>query len=485
MRGNFVRIKLAVSAFYLATACSSLTPLAVSNVVPHQKYQASNLRDGDQHMAKGYAFLRETETSSANFYLARSAFERAAIIRVDDPTPEYLKGYAFFELGQYKNATRAFVSAALLDQTSDAWWLASLAALRSGYEIAAQSLYEQGRRTNSRTSVTLSSFMDSLYGSVPNANDVVVKGTFPAINSFACNSDSDEVNEIQGLCASDLELEFYVLERTIKSNSKFGQDLISNLSFNVLGGRERTIEDNSASSSTGSSSTSSNTLITNTITLDVPSLNYDLSFASDDETESVITATPKMRVRVNDDSTITSGLKRNIALPGEDFSRGLEVQSGIDITASLGSFTEHGGRIVAAVSFSDPSDVIINGAYIELQSNTSSMTTTGEVFYNEAFILTSLETAGHYVSAAGQTGLRNLPAVGAIFGQTKVINARKEFVVIGVLREPDNITLAAEAQFIKILDEKGIVISSAARRKPIVHTMPSLKSIITEIGLLK
>lgn len=96
MRGNFVRIKLAVSAFYLATACSSLTPLAVSNVVPHQKYQASNLRDGDQHMAKGYAFLRETETSSANFYLARSAFERAAIIRVDDPTPEYLKGYAFF-----------------------------------------------------------------------------------------------------------------------------------------------------------------------------------------------------------------------------------------------------------------------------------------------------------------------------------------------------------------------------------------------------
>ena len=476
---NFIGAQYTLSVFFLVTACSSFTPSVPGNEVFDQTHQASNLRDGDQHMAKGYAFLRRAEVVSSDFYFARSAFERAAIIRVDDPTPEYLKGYAFFELGQYRDATLAFVSAALLNHTSDAWWLASLAALRSGHEMAAQSLYEQGRRANSGTSATLSSFMESLYGSVPNANDVVVNGTFPAINSFTCNGISDEVEEVEGLCASDLELEFYIVERTLRSDSTSGQDLIGNLSLNVLGGR--IINDSSSSNSTSSNSTS----IASTITLDVPSINYDLSFASDGEVSNTVTATPRMRVRLNEDSIIASGLSRTVVLPGEDFSRGLEVTSGINLTVSLGSFTEIGGRIVASVEFSDPSELIATGSYVELQNNTSSMTVAGEAFYNEAFILGSLETTGHYSQAAGQTGLRDLPVVGAIFGQTNVKNRRKEFVVMGVLRQPASIAFYEEARVIAMLSENSIEISSGARRKPIVHTMPSLRSIITEMGLLK
>jgi hypothetical protein len=63
-----------------------------------------NPRDGDLHMANGYASLRQSKIAPSGLYFARSAFERAAIIKVDDPIPEYLTGYSLFELGQYKPA---------------------------------------------------------------------------------------------------------------------------------------------------------------------------------------------------------------------------------------------------------------------------------------------------------------------------------------------------------------------------------------------
>jgi len=450
-----------------------------------------NPRDGDLHMANGYASLRQSKIAPSGFYFARSAFERAAIIKVDDPIPEYLTGYSLFELGQYKDASRSFVSASLLDRTADGWWLASLSALRAGHEIAAQSLYEQGKRANPGLSVELKLFMEELYGSSRQPNDIIIDNTLSSINAFECNDVSDEIENVEKLCASDLEIELYIVERVIDAGSIVGKNLLEDLSVDIYGSR-KVIESSSSTggsnSSTGGSNSSANsTAISNSISLDIPSLNYDLSLASDHETSDTVTATPKLRVRLNEPSTMVSGEKTIIVSAGSsgaDLTRGVETQSGINISVSLGRFTESGGQIIASVEISDTSELSVTDGYARLTNNSSNLDTAGEVFYNTAFVLGSLDYREDILTNSGEKALRNLPVLGGLFGQSQSKNVRKELAVLGVLRQPAKIITNDEAQFLSQLGERGIASASRARRQPIVHTMPPFKDFILELGLL-
>lgn len=439
-----------------------------------------NPRDGDLHMANGYAFLQRSENSPSDFYFARSAFERAAVIKVDDPIPEYLTGYSFFVLGQYNDAYRAFVSAALLDRTADGWWLASLSALRAGNEIAAQSLYDQGKLANAGRSEELRKFMESMYGSVHKSNDVITRNTLSAITQFECSNEYDEVENFERLCASDLEIEFFIVERDISAGSIVGQDLLSDLSLNIYGSRK-------VNEARTSSNSINSTSISQSLSLDLASLSYDLSIASNGELSDTVTATPQLRVRLNNPSTMTSGQMVTIVtsgVSGADLSRGVQTRSGITISTSLTYFDQVGAQIIASVEVSDTSDLEIRDGFARLSNNSSKIETAREVEYNAAFVLGSLDYREETLRGSGQIGLRNLPILGAFFGQTESANFSKEVVVLGVLRQPARIVTNEEALFLSQIGERGVATASRARRQPIVHTMPSIRDFIVEIGLL-
>jgi len=243
----------------------------------------------------------------------------------------------------------------------------------------------------------------------------------------------------------------------------------------------------SSSSTGGSNSSANSTAISNSISLDIPSLNYDLSLASDHETSDTVTATPKLRVRLNEPSTMVSGEKTIIVSAGSsgaDLTRGVETQSGINISVSLGRFTESGGQIIASVEISDTSELSVTDGYARLSNNSSNLNTAGEVFYNTAFVLGSLDYREDILTNGGEKALRNVPVLGGLFGQSQSKNVRKELAVLGVLRQPAKIITNDEAQFLSQLGERGIASASRARRQPIVHTMPPFKDFIVELGLL-
>lgn len=441
---------------------------------------APNPRDGDLHMANGYAFLQRAKNSPSGFYFARSAFERASVIKVDDAIPEYLTGYSFFALGQYNDASRAFVSAALLDRSADGWWLASLSALRAGNEITAQSLYDQGKLENNGRSNELKKFMESMYGSAGQLNDIIVKNTLPSITEFDCINESDIVENIKRLCASDLEIVFFIVERDISARSSVGQDLLSDLSLDIYGSRK-----------VNEMRTSQNTVATKSISkslsLDLASLSYDLSVASNGELSDTITATPQMRVRLNTPSTMTSGQMVTIVTSGTsgaDLTRGVQTSSGITVSTSLTHFDEFGAQIVASVEVSDISNLEVRDGFARLSNNSSKIETAREIEYNTAFLLGSLDYQEETLQGSGQVGLRSLPVLGILFSQTESANFNKEVVVLGILQQPERIAANEEGQFLSQISERGVVIASSSRRQPIAHTMPPIRNFIVEIGLL-
>mgnify|MGYP002632050243 FL=1 len=442
-----------------------------------------NRRDGDLHMANGYSYLKTAQIEPSGFFFARAAFERAAVIKVDDPIPVYLTGYSFFELGQYADASRYFVSAALLDRTADGWWLASLSELRAGHEIAAQSLYDQGKRANPGRSIKLKTFMESLYGLASQSNDVVVRNTLFPITAFECTDVSGEVENVDRLCASDLEIEFFIIERTISAGSKVGQDILSDLSLDIEGSRR-------VSQTSSSSNPVPSTSFSQSISLDIPSLNYDLSLASNGEMSDTVTASPQIRVYLNKPSTMTSGEKITLVSSGSsgssgtDLSRSIVTQSGITISASLSRFNETSAQIVASLEISDTSSLEIKDGFARLSNNTSKLDTAREVEYNTAFVLGSLRYREELLKGRGQTGLRNVPVLGALFGQTESSSIKKELAVLGVLRQPARIVKNEEAQFLSQIGERGVASANRARRQPVVHTMPPMRDFMADIGLL-
>ena len=477
---------LLVSCALAITSCTSTDLLETDNQrindlrIGSSSIVTINPRDGDLHMANGYGFLQQAKNSPSDLYFARSAFERAAVLKVDDPIPHFLTGYSFFALGQYEDATRAFVSAAFLDQTADGWWLASLSALRAGNEIAAQTLYDQGKIAETGRSNKLQKFMQSMYGSAQQSSDVVVRSELTPITQFKCGLEYANIEDAERICASDLEIEFFIVEREIFAGSIVGQDLLSDLSLDIDGSRR-------VNESRTSSSSSNLVSFSQSLSLDLASLSYDLSLASNGEVSDTVTATPKLRVRLSQPSIMTSGKQVTIVAAGTsgpDLARGVQTRSGITINTSLSYFDGIGAQILASVEVSDTSNLEVNSGFAKLSNNSSKIDTAKEVKYNTAFVLGSLDYREEILRGNGQIGLRSLPALGVLFGQTESLNLTKEVVILGILRPPAEIGTNEEAQFLFQIGERGVATARRARRQPIVHTMPSMREFIVEMGLL-
>jgi tetratricopeptide (TPR) repeat protein len=430
-----------------------------------------NPRDGDMHMANGYALLVANNAATEDLFFARSAFERASVIRVDDPAPEYLRAYTYFELGQYNDALLAFISAALLDRTSDAWWLAALSSLRAGHEVLAYSLFLKGKEEGEATSPTLEQFMRALYESPADSSDVITESRPRPIAGLRCVDPSQAIDGVEALCASDLQAEFYLVERAVSAGAAEGQDLLQDLSLVISGSNSRT---------TGSAVDVRET----NLSLDVPSLTYDLSIASNSKSSTTVKATPKMRVRLNEASTINIGSLVTIVADNADISRGVDRTSGVSISATLGWFTDVGGQIIVGVNISDKSIFSVTEGFGQLVNNESDLQSAAEVRYNEAFVLGSMQFEEFIVTGSGQAGLQKLPVLGALFRRNTNEVIDKELVVLGILRQPEQIANNKEARLLDALTRVDVQPQSSARRRPIVHMAPTLRQVFSDLNIL-
>lgn len=442
---------------------------------------------GQAHLSRGKALLQAPGNASDDLYFARSALERAAVLQVDNPEPYFLAGYANFRLGNYDYAYQSFLTAARLDGQADGWWLAALAALRSRHELLAQALYSRGASAGGARSATLATYMNSLYGN--GGKTVAKRDDLSEVQPFFCSASDDEIEGYGEICSSDLQVELFIVQRQAEAGSAIGQDLLADLSVGLEGSplefsKERTKSTTTSAGDTEASVDDSTEISrSNTITVDLPSINYALSMATDAEAVSSVSSTPILNVSLGQDANLFVG--QNLHIIGADAQDNtLDEDIGIKIEIELNSFSQSAVTMHAKAELSDFVPPTLGEAFTKVEIDSSSVESGGRVPYNSAFLLGSLEMTSRTDAQGGQKGLRQIPMLGDLFGERITNLETHEVAILLTVRPPDAIKRQTEARLLEELKSFGLSIPTVARRQPIIHKTPSLAVITTELGLL-
>ena len=439
--------------------------------------------DGAAHMSNGMSLLARSGKSSGELYFARSAFERAAALRIDDANPHFLSGYSNYLLGDYEAAYQSFVAAANLDKHADGWWLASLSALRARKEFLAQALYQRGARADQARSISLSSFMATLY-SGSDGLEVVAKNITPySDEEFVCKDPEDEVDAVNVSCTGDAKVEIFIVERNSSAGARIGQDLVGNLSVGLSGnlfGYDRSVSRDKVSG------TRDDTLNTaSNISVDLQSINYALSFAADDESVAYVNSMPVLTARLGSEAKVFSGQTVKLLAGGDRAKDGIDEEIGTTVSFNLVGFTESEAMFDAEVELSNYVPPKVNGNFAQLETDTTNVAASGRVPFNQAFLLGSLEYTERADFKTGQTGIRNVPVIGNLFGKHESGISRTETAVLAIVRPPTKIGYNQEIIDLLAYERFGLKASDKVSRRPLAHTAPSLSLVLHELGLIQ
>lgn len=478
--------------FVVLVSCSIITGCSSLNMSQHN---SDRLRDvvygssaqpqidalnGDAHLNNGLALLARSGKSPGELYFARSAFERAAVLKIDDPRPHFLSGYSNYLLGDYGAAYQSFVSAAVLDKSADGWWLASLSALQGRNELLAQALYNKGLKVSNSSSALLDTFMNKIYGGSEGLENRADRVAEVSYDNFNCSTLADDPLPGEINCEGDAKVEFFIVQRSSGAGSSIGQDLVSKISIG-LGGTLLNYDRNYFKDDSGSST---ETTKNRNVSVDLPSINYALSLAADNGSVSYVNSMPILSARLGVESKIFSGQSIKILATG-DGSSVIDEDVGTTVSFKLVGFTESEAIFDANVEMSDFSAPSFSSNFAQLGTNTTSVFASASVPYNRAFLLGSLEYTSRTDVNSGQTGIRNVPLLGNFFSNHRSDLSRTETAVLAIVRPPSKIGYNQEFVDLKAMRKLGVITPIKASRRPIAHLAPPISVILSEIGILK
>jgi hypothetical protein len=476
---------LSVFSLLITSNCTDLSsPLSLtSNPTKNESILPENLDmgilSGDGHLKNGVKLLNSPNRSKSNIYFARSAFEKSALVKVDDPTPFFLAGYSNYLLGDYPQAYRNFVSAAGLAEYSDGWFLASLSALRAGHELAAQATYNHGRKIGSGRSKVLETYMNELYASTAKNRVKSELASQLQNENFICNDVSDEVLDSVDICSSDIQIEFFIVERRSENKASIGKDIMSGLSLGAGGSiidyeRNLSWEDGSIDARSAS--------LTNGLTIDLSSISYNLSIANDVSTKSFVSSSPILKLRLGEESELAAGETLRVVNLGADGGE-TEAEMGITISASVSQFTNRTATFAASLELSEFFEPYMNAGAIYIKSDSAQSKTFGTVAYDAGFLVGAVELEHRSELNGGQTGIRKIPVVGNLLGTRGNKTTRREIAVIATIRAPSKINYSSQMDELQRLKVMGVKIPEGSQRQKIIHKAPSLDQILLEMGL--
>ena len=464
------------------------------NALAHGQDQSDSFGalDGNTHMRKGFALLKAAGNSPHDRYFARAAFERAAILLIDDPRPFYMAGYLNYDLGNYDMAYRSFLSAARLEKSADGWWLAALSALRAGHEMTAQALYNRGLNAQPAHSQTLAEYMGRLYA-VSNSDTVAHLPALDQALPFHCQTPTDQVSHLNGVCASDLQFEIFLITRQAEAGSSIGRDLLSGLTVGFNGNIGDISLQKSRTSSLASTDTEANVQSNSTInrnhalTIDLSSVRYALSLASDAEAVNSVTSTPVVTASLGQPAKLFVGQKLKIVGTNSNNNGGegssIDESIGVKLSIDLLGFTDSSASVHAVAEISDYVPPVLGTAFTQVEIDTSNVETGGRVPYNSAILLGSVEMTTRDDARGGQKGLKDVPVAGTFFGEKSTTVATHELAILLTVRAPHELIRDMEVKQLRELKTLGLELPEFAKRHKIVHASPPLSQVVGELKL--
>ena len=483
------------------SGCKSATETLFGNhqaVVPKTATvdQFTDLRKQPRSFEKHFAialnnYLRK-DRGIPELQMARVGFETSWRLSGDFwPSVMYL-GMTFDALGLHAQAMETFVKAARIHNHASIWRAASLSALKAGFERLAFDLYKRASSAKIQFNDKIKIYLDSTYAPssssinapikrIRKSNDITSIEEKIYCSSSASSDEKSENDELErnssiNQCDNiNLVVDNYLIKRIVRDSSATGLDLLSALQltfgatlYNFSKTKDKT--DETLTIATTQNRTSS---------LIIPSISYALSLASETSSLSSIEVSPSILLSLNEGSKLFDGTDVLIVSTSSDSSNKFEKEVGVNLEASVISFTENEANLKLNISLSTVNSTVSNTNFQTLNTDRMETTLTGVFPYNKAVIVGSFSSLSMSMADAGQTGLRDVPVAGNLFNKSDTSATVREFLIVSIVRLVNGFTNGPKAAERKIAEDLGLDFSTVKfDRYGFAYQAPSIDSLI-------
>lgn len=271
-------------------------------------------------------------------------------------------------------------------------------------------------------------------------------------------------------------IDTFIIRRTASSQNQTGIDLLSALQLTagaVLLNFER-IETNDVAGvgvnvqKTGRSG----------VNLTIPDITYALSLASENVEFLSVEASPTIMMRVGQTSEIFDGTEVVIIATGNDSSGQFQKEIGVKMKSHLYYIDENAATIKLDLSLSNLDGSSGSANFTVINTNKLESTVNGTFSYNTPLVFGGIAAQSVQADAVGQTGLKDIPGLGLLFGVDRKANLNRDITVIASVRpaEPEN--TSAAIRDMKFIQQLGFQPPETDfYRSGFIYESPGLKSI--------
>lgn len=457
-----------VSVLWL-TACVGVAPQVFPMPEPIQNLG----HDWRKHYNYGVQLLTEDRLVEHRVVFARAAFSSAARFARDHAPSWAGLGLANLELGYYNEAQTAFLNAALIDDRSLYWALASLSALRARNEQVARTLFDAMLAAPIQEDDPVTRFMRTLYG-VDGGEAGAPLMTIPEHREepeftadLLCDGDSTEAT-CRGL---NVVASVYFVQRFSSDKSSRGTDFFNNLSLQL--GAESTFERPKGEELSA----------LHEATLSIPDIQYAVRLTPLGAASSLyLNAAPSVITSIGEESVIREGSNLTILYNSTGYSDDFTAETGISLRIEPEEATPDFVKLRLSFELSSVSTLApsLQAQVLDVSSNEYSIS--GYFPYGRPVVLGTISSGTQKQSSSGQAGLRRMPLIGTNFGQSREERSASDTLVLGVLSEPAAFRGSSEQKLLAAMRTLGVDTPEYERiqRRNILHKAPDVSQVLLD-----
>jgi type II secretory pathway component GspD/PulD (secretin) len=191
------------------------------------------------------------------------------------------------------------------------------------------------------------------------------------------------------------------------------------------------------------------------VNLTIPDITYALSLASENVEFLSVEASPTIMMRVGQTSEIFDGTEVVIIATGNDSSGQFQKEIGVKMKSHLYYIDENAATIKLDLSLSNLDGSSGSANFTVINTNKLESTVNGTFSYNTPLVFGGIAAQSVQADAVGQTGLKDIPGLGLLFGVDRKANLNRDITVIASVRpaEPEN--TSASARDMKFIQQLG------------------------------
>ena len=273
----------------------------------------------------------------------------------------------------------------------------------------------------------------------------------------------------------NLVVDTYVIRRSVQQASSIGIDLLSALKLTfgaTLYDFDKTTTQNDNVSATQWTTTSA-------ADLTIPSITYALSIANDSSVYTSLEASPSVLLNLNEKSKIFEGAEVFIVSTSSQTSGQFEKEIGVSLEATANSFTENEANLTLDVNLSTVNTTVSTSNFETLNMDKLESKVTGIFPYDKAVVVSAFSSLNLRTNDAGQTGLKDVPGAGRLFGVDSASATARDVLVVSIVRLVSGVQRAPQSIEKNLADSLGIEVPEQDfTRVGFVYDLPSTRTLI-------